>query len=213
MEAIGLTPNNLRDLVLFLLPGVAFVYFFFHQIPDRKKSDFILIVLSVVFSVILNKLTASLFFLINFITNIGTNLTSDNTSLFGVALTVITLLASIVSAKFVKSKYFLIIDKKIFDVDGYPFGNLWNLFFFVKDRFVKVNLKDGSSYIGQLFKTSYNPDDNDQEIIIKNPYTFDRINNQVRRIKETGSMLLRAGSITSVEMINDNDAKEIYKIK
>ena len=74
MDLIGLTPPELQEVVFFLLPGILFVWLFFFQIPDRRKSGFLTVVLSVVISVLMTFVTELLYVFVDWITNLNTSI-------------------------------------------------------------------------------------------------------------------------------------------
>jgi hypothetical protein len=245
MEALGLTTNNLKELSIFLFPGLVFIYFFFLQIPDRKKSDLILILLCVLASSFINFLTAYIFGVISFITHLNLHLIysgapwldiikpynlyleyistvinaitnsklnlTANDLLFPWARIILSLLLAIVAARFARSSYARFLITKIFRINGYPFGRLWNSFFDVKNKVVRITINGNISYVGFLGRVSTDPADDIQEIELLEPYRYFPDNGSVTRIKETKNMLITGTNIISIEMITEKEAKKIYK--
>ncbi|HSW97150.1 MAG TPA: DUF6338 family protein [Candidatus Saccharimonadales bacterium] len=214
MEAFSLTPTGLQNIIFFLLPGFIFISLFFHQIPDKKKSDFIIVLVSVVISAVLNNLT-------NLLLNLFINIlhVSKDINFYSLCSQTLSLLFAVIfaifAAKMVQSenKLFRFINKKLFGVTQYPFGTLWNGFLKMKPKsVVRIFLENDSSYIGQLGRVSNNPDDVIPEIELLQPYVYDKVNSKVKRIKETERMLIQGSSITSIEKIIDEEAKKLYKI-
>jgi len=209
MDALSFNPDNLQNIVFFLLPGLLATSLFFHQIPDRKKSDFILIILGVFLSYIFTTITQWLFTLINIITHLNTHLV-DRTIYFSITRFFIAIALSILMAKFVKSKYFFKLNK-IFGISYYPFGRVWNSFFNIPpNTVIKVFLVDGISYVGIVKSTSYDPNDDIQELELWWPYYYDKSTAKAILIKETETVLIEGHAIFCVEKVTKNMAKELY---
>lgn len=247
MEALGLNANNLKELSFFLLPGLVFIYIFFLQIPDRKKSDLILIFLSVLASSLLNFLTIYIFVVITFVTHLKLDLVYSDPvwlkiaqpysiylgSILSIILNTVTnsklnlttndqlfpffrfllgVTFAIVSAKLVRSLYFQRLVTKFLKINWYPFGRLWNAFFNVKDKVVRISIDENITYVGYLGRVSTDPNDSVQEVELLRPYRYFRENGYLTRINETDKMLITGVNIISIEMITDEEAKKIYKM-
>lgn len=205
MEAFSLTVPNLENVIFFLLPGILFIFFFFYQIPDKKKSDFTVVIWSVVVSVLINKLNEGLLKIsgIHF---------SSTSLLFRMIALYLSYACASAAALVVKSPFFLSINSFVFGVTQFPFGRLWNEFFNVKTvTIIRVTLQDGTSYIGQLKHYSVDPEDV-QELEIFNIYTYNRATAAYRKVVETESMFIRGDSILTVEKITSNSAQQIYNL-
>lgn len=247
MEALGLNVDNLRELSFFLLPGLIFIYIFFLQIPDRKKSDLILVLLSVIASTILNFFTEYILYFVNFITNLQFKLNPNNlqfiqfldpnlqffiniislilntithfklnltptVSFFPLISIVLSFLLARSLAQLVRSPHFQTLVKALFNIKGHPFGRLWNAFFDVEDKIIRVTLDKNIIYVGYLNRVSTDPNDDVQEIELLNPYRYIQENRNVIKIPETSNMLIPINSIISIEMITDIEAKRLYKL-
>lgn len=208
MEALGYSVANLQNVIFFLLPGLLTVLLFYYQVPDRRKTDLTVIVLSVIASVSLTYATTFSFFAIN-------NLFQQNFSATGpwfeTTKILLSVLLAILLARFVESSLFLGVNKKVFTVKTYPFGRLWNTFFKVQDKtVVKVLLLNGSAYIGILSKSSFDPNDEVQELELAEPYTFEQEKAAITKIQETESVLILGSAIMSVEKITLEEARKLY---
>jgi small nuclear ribonucleoprotein (snRNP)-like protein len=202
MEAFNFTVANLKNVIFFLLPGVIFISLFSYQIPDRKKSDFKLILWSVVTSALLN------LFLVWILSIFKLKLDDLTLFIFSIAYSFI---IAILAADFVRSKHFIRFNDKIFGIHYYPFGRLWNAYFEVKKfTIVRVSLQDGLSYIGHLKRVSIDPNDDKQELEIDKLYAYDKSTAQYKKIDETESMLIRGDAITTVEKIEEQAARQLY---
>ena len=77
---------------------------------------------------------------------------------------------------------------------------------------MRISLLDGSCYIGQLGRVSFDPNDDVQEIEILNPYVYVKPKAKVKKIHETASMLLQGNAIISIEKIRDQEARKLYDL-
>ncbi len=210
MEAFNLTPSALESVIFYLLPGFILIFLFYYQIPDRKKSDFTVVIWSVVASYILNWATVNFFGLLNIITNLKLGLTRD-ILFFPVIRMLLGIIGAVVLAKIVKSDFFSVLNKKILDIHVYPFGRLWNDFFRLPENSVaKIFLNNGLCYIGVIKRTSVDPNDDVQEIELWKPLYYDSKKHRKIPIKETQSVLIQTQSIVSVELIDPLQAKILY---
>jgi hypothetical protein len=103
MEFFHISPSDLESLVFFLLPGFIFMFFFFYQIPDKKKSDFIIIFISVICSVIFNFITNFIFNAITYLSHLKLTIQPDNPWTNWVSI-FLGILFSIVLARVVQSE-------------------------------------------------------------------------------------------------------------
>src|SRR5258706_1147695 len=214
MELIKITTGDLQNLILFLAPGFIFMLAFFYQIPDRKKSEFTVIFVSVLASLLIKVLTTWIIQVLNWFSQLKLHLPTDGTG-FWFTMIILSLLLAICAVKFVKSSWFKVLSKRIFDVDAVAFGRVWNAFFAVKQITVlRIYLQDGTCYIGKLDAASIDPNDEIQEVTLLEPYYYEIKNGKptVISIKEVDTVLLQAASIKSVEKINYNWAKKLYKL-
>lgn len=204
MEAFSLTVTNLESVIFFLSPGFLFIVLFFYQIPDRKKSDFTIVLWSVVFSVLINNFNLFLLALLHIQLD-------PNTALFQLFSLLLSIIYAFLAAMAIKSRYFIAINYRVFGVKQFPFGRLWNHFFNVKRvTIVRVTLQDGTSYIGQLRHYSVDPDDV-QELEIFKIYSYNKATAEYVKVDETESMLIRGDTIATIEKISRQAAKELYK--
>lgn len=214
MEPLKISIGDLQNLILFLAPGFIFMLAFFYQIPDRKKSEFTVIFISVLASLLIKYITTWIFQLLNWFSQLKLHLPTDGTG-FWFTMVVVSLILAILLVRFVKSSSFKFLSSKLFDVDAVPFGRVWNAFFAVKQITVlRIYLEDGTCYIGKLDAASIDPDDEIQEVTLLEPYYYEIKNGKptVIRIKEVNSVLLKGDSIKSVEKINYDDAKKLYAL-
>lgn len=210
MDALGTNTSNLKDVILFLLPGFITILLFFYQIPDRKKSDLTMTILSVTTSVVLAFLT-SLFFLFLKATTHMTYSVTTASPYFLFTEIVLSIFLALLMAEIVRSRMFTFINEHLFRVELYPLRRVWDIFFNVEhETVVKVFLNDGTCYIGKLNITSNNPDDDVREVELLDPYYFYKSKSKIEPIEETGSVLIQASAITSVEKIIDEEANKLY---
>lgn len=210
MEALGYSVANLQNVIFFLLPGLVTVLLFYYQVPDRRKTDLTIVVLSVIASVSLTFVTAAIFSLINNFAK--TQIEATNPWFEGTKI-VLGIFIAIILARLVESTFFTWLNKKIFKVSAYPFGRIWNTFFRVESKtVVKVLLTDGSAYIGLLAVSSFDPNDDVQELILKEPYSFDSEKATITKIEETESVLILGTAIMSIEKITQEEAKKLYNL-
>lgn len=210
MDPLGSNVTNLQEVIFFLLPGFLTILLFYYQIPDRRKSDLTVTILSVIASVIITYIAVIIYTGVNTVFK-----QSFPTSgiWFDLAKIFLSLVSSIALARFVESDLFGIINKKIFQVGMYPFGRLWNSFFKMDSSAVlKVFLQDGTAYIGRLRRSSYDPNDDVQELELSDPYSFDRGTGNVVRIDETDRVLILGNAILSIEKIKEKEAKKLYSL-
>ena len=214
MDLLHFTPSDLENIVFFLLPGFLFIFLFFYQIPDKKKSDFIIIFVSVIFSAILHFFTTSLFNAITFITHLKWTIPSENlwTNWVSIFLGII---LSIILARLLRSdsKILKAINDWIFKVEQYPFGTMWNAFLkMTPDSYVKVTVQDGTVYVGKLGRVSNESDDDMQEIELLKPFIFNKLKKKITRIIETDTMMIQGAAISSIEKITDQEAQKLYRL-
>ena len=208
MEALGYDVANLQNVIFFLLPGLLTVLLFYYQVPDRRKTDLTVIVLSVIASVALTYTTALIFAAFNYLFQQHIEITN---LWFEATKILLSVLLAIILAKLVESRFFLFINEKVFNVASYPFGRLWNTFFKVQTQTViKVMLQNGSAYIGRYKRSSFDPNDDVQELELSDPYSFERETAKITKIKEAESVLILGSSIMSVEKISREEAKKLY---
>lgn len=210
MEVLNITPSVLETIIFYLLPGFVLIFLFYYQIPDRKKSDLNLVVWSVVASSVINWIVISIYNLINFLSNLKLKFVVDNTY-FPIAKICLSLICAYILAKIVKCKWFSKANKKIFDINVYPFGRLWNDFFHLPENSVaKIFLNNGLCYIGTIKRTSVDPNDSIQEIELWRPLYYDSKTHNQTPISETQSVLIQSQSVTSIELIDPTQAKLLY---
>lgn len=208
MEALGYDVANLQNIIFFLLPGLLTVLLFYYQVPDRRKTDLTVVVLSVIASVGLTYATTVLFSTINALFHVSLSTTHP---WFETTKILLSIILSVLLAKLVQSNFFAWVNKFIFNVNAYPFGRLWNLFFRVQSQtVVKVFLLNGNAYIGRLQKSSFDPNDEVQELVLTEPYWFEPEKALITKIQETESVLILGSAIMSVEKITNQEAKKLY---
>lgn len=209
MDLFELSATGLRDVIVFLFPGFVFMYLFFYQIPDRKKSDLTTIVISVIASTLLGGLSQ---FLLSYFFTLPTDQLLPISFWTSLTLAVV---FSMLIARFMQSEnhFFKRINHTLFRVDYYPFGTLWNAFFKMRpDSYVKVTLTDGRSYVGKLGRVSNDTNDDHQALELLKPFIYDSERRRVNRITETDSMFIQGASIAVIEKITDENAKILYKL-
>lgn len=215
MESLQLTASNLKDLVIFLLPGFLFLLLFFYQIPDKRKTDLITILFSVIASLVINFIAVLDIEFLNSINGLNLNLPYQGTPVFLISL-LLSICFSVATVKWVKSDNFDEWSERLFKVTAAPFGRVWNRFFNIKAKvtILRVILTGKTAYIGKLDSASVDPNDQIQELILTDPYLFEMQAGQpmVKRIKETESILLRGETIESIEKIESKYAKKLFDL-
>jgi hypothetical protein len=210
MDALGSNASNLKDVILFLLPGFITILLFFYQIPDRKKSDLTMTVLSVTTSVVLAFLTSLFFLFLKFTTHLKYSVTPTSPYFLWMEI-ILSIFLALLLAEIVRSRIFTFINEHIFNVELYPLRRVWDIFFNVAhNTVVKIFLNDGTCYIGKLNIASNNPDDDVREIELLDPYYFYKSKSKIEPIEETESVLIQASAIASVEKILGEEADKLY---
>ena len=210
MEALGYDVANLQNVIFFLLPGLLTVLLFYYQVPDRRQSDLTVVVLSVIASVGITYITALLFTLLNALFQLNLSFTNP---WFEFTKIVLSILFAIFLARFAAGKVFGFVNKKVLKVQSYPFGRIWNTFFKIdRPTAFKVFLLDGNSYIGLLSRSSFDPNDDVQEIELLDPYSFKKDKGTITKIRETESVLILGSAIASVERISQDEARKLYNL-
>jgi len=208
MEALNINPTNLKEVIFFLLPGFIWMLLFSFLIPTRKKSDFVMVVLSVAISALLAISMSWIFSLINTITNLNTKLSVDSDQ-FVYGTFILVIISVIAVAKLLQSDFFQKLSEKFFKIK--PFGRLWNDFFNLNpNNVVRVCLKNGKCYVGSVRRSSIDPNDSIQELELWKPLEYDQNTGNSVPIKETETMLIQANSIVTVEKLSDRLFKKIY---
>lgn len=210
-DILTLKLTDFQTVIFFLLPGFLTIILFFYQIPDRKKSDLSILTFSVVFSVFLSYISALFFGLINLITNLRSDLKNEG---FGYDITRIILgvLLALLLAKFVRSKLFVRVNEKVFKINVFPFGRLWNNFLNLPpNTILKIFLNNGMTYVGIIKHFSIDPDDDNQEIELASPFYYDSKTGNLSPIKETETVLINRSAIIGIEKISNKEFKKIYK--
>lgn len=208
MDALGYDVANLQNVIFFLLPGLLLVLLFNYQVPDRRHSDLTIIFLSVLASVVITYTASLIFTIINILFQL--NLSTANTW-FEFIKIVLSISFAILLARLVGSGFFSYFNKKVLKVNAHPFGRIWNSFFKLeRPTAFKVSLLNGSTYIGVLSRSSFNPNDDIQEIELLDPYTYKQDKGTIAKIEESESVLILGSAIVSVEKISQEEAKKLY---
>lgn len=208
MDILGYEVANLQNVIFFLLPGLLMVLLFYYQVPDRRQSDLTVIFFSVVASVSITYAAALIFTILNILFHFNLSITNP---WFEFTKIVLSIILAILLARLVGSNFFGFLNKRVLKVNSYPFGRIWNTFFKLEGPTVfKVSLLDGNSYIGLINRSSFNPNDDIQEIELLDPYSYKRDKGTIMKIKESESVLVPGAAIASIEKITAAEAKKLY---
>jgi hypothetical protein len=90
---------------------------------------------------------------------------------------------------------------------------MWNAFLKMNpDSYVKVITTNGFVYIGKLGRVSNESDDDMQELELLKPFLYKDFEDKLVRITETENMMIQGSSISSIERLTEDKAKELYKL-
>ncbi len=212
MDLFGLAVTDFFSILFFLIPGFVALQFYYYLSPARDPSDFQRITLAVMISTLSNWIVTVLLQIVP----VGVWILPHSGQYPIAFLALSSVFGSLGMLGWVvllKNVEFQRLSKRIFDVDIYPQGKLWNNFFHIPAfSVVKVFLSNGIVYVGQVGRASTDPNDKPQELLLLSPMYFDQTQKISTKIEETQSVLVSSDHIVSIELIEEKEAKQLYNI-